>query len=402
MAALEGSCWVLIPLNASHHHLPQPLTDGDVVVEIGRSRACLLCFENDPGVSKVHCSVRPYIDGCALELVNISKNDIRVNKTILKRGESCRITNGDKVELTRYPGPDGRKVAGSAFRVERSSASNNVLTEKSVAPSFHARDDALRNEKPSHEVNAGQAPQDDQRAAKCLRTGAMERRPVASPARAYSSSMATDVAAEFGSLRCPLPQQVDGLSSDTEMGATSAVVTNCSSSNHFSVGVAAEAQPPDTSQFPDDHDLRSQVSSALRHGLSSESESNAEPNSTSHVDGVAALIEKLMFWKHEGTTTKYRQHARMLKANLTAARNHDLCARLLSGDLSVETLLQMDSSEMAPKELQLQREEAFRKSLREVVVPEELSTSLRPLPPREILVSPSRVAGIFPSLRSSP
>jgi hypothetical protein len=120
------------------------------------------------------------------------------------------------------------------------------------------------------------------------------------------------------------------------------------------------------------------------------------------VDGVAALIEKLMFWKHEGTTTKYRQHARMLKANLTSARNHDLCARLLSGDLSVETLLQMDSSEMAPKELQQLREEAFRKSLREVVVPEELSTSLRPLPPREILVSPSRAVGIFPSLRSSP
>lgn len=401
MAAPEGSCWVLIPLNASHHQRPQQLTNGNVVVEIGRSRACLLCFETDPGVSKVHCSVRPYTDGCALELVNSSKNDIRVNKTILKRGESCRITNGDVVELTRYPGPDGRKVAGSAFRVERSSASDIVLTEERVAPSFHALDDALRNEKPSHEVNAWQARQHDQRAAKCLRTGAMERRPVASPARAYSSSIATDVAAESRSLRCPLPLQVDGLSSGTEMGATSAVVTNCSSSNHFSVSVAAEAQPPDTSQFPDDHDLRSQVRSALRQGLSGESESHAEPF-FSRVDGVAELIEKLMFWKHEGTTTKYRQHARMLKANLTAARNHDLCARLLSGDLSVETLLQMDSSEMAPKELQLQREEAFRKSLREVVVPEDLSTSLRPLPPREILVSPSRVAGIFPSLRSSP
>lgn len=70
---------------------------------------------------------------------------------------------------------------------------------------------------------------------------------------------------------------------------------------------------------------------------------------------VAAEIEAALLGCHNGNTPEYRQHARMLKTNLALSGNSALRERILSGDITAETLVSMDSRSLAPETLQVQR-----------------------------------------------
>lgn len=109
-------------------------------------------------------------------------------------------------------------------------------------------------------------------------------------------------------------------------------------------------------QVSDKCKIRKQVAEKFQHSLVGGHEE------------LAFGIEEALFQYHDCTTgTKYRQHARMLKTNLSVAGNSPLRARIASGELSVKSLVLMDSSELAPGTLREQRQVIKQESLRNVV-----------------------------------
>lgn len=85
---------------------------------------------------------------------------------------------------------------------------------------------------------------------------------------------------------------------------------------------------------------------------------------TSNARQMAEKVEGALFVSHGEATSKYRQHARMLKSNLALAGNAELRERLVSGSLPVEELVAMDSNALAPEALQEERRVAEEKALR--------------------------------------
>lgn len=83
---------------------------------------------------------------------------------------------------------------------------------------------------------------------------------------------------------------------------------------------------------------------------------------------IAAEVEAALFGLHGGVTHEYKVHTRMLRSNLGHPRNAKLRERVLSGDLSAEELVAMDSAHLASDELQEQRRVMEKKAMKDVVV----------------------------------
>jgi hypothetical protein len=108
--------------------------------------------------------------------------------------------------------------------------------------------------------------------------------------------------------------------------------------------------------------VRSHLRQALVHG-----ESDGD-DQLQAARAVAGAMEEEVFRLYGGAKSpRYRRHARMLKANLSAAGNEELRSRLVGGGLRAEELVHMDSAELATQDLRSQREEALRKSMIGVV-----------------------------------
>lgn len=86
---------------------------------------------------------------------------------------------------------------------------------------------------------------------------------------------------------------------------------------------------------------------------------------------IAEELESAMYRRHNGLTREYRTAHRMIRSNLALPGNRDLRKRLLRRDLTPEELLEMDSTELAPPELQKEREEAAKESLKSVTWKEQ-------------------------------
>eukprot|EP00928_Gymnodinium_smaydae_P034177 TRINITY_DN2428_c0_g1_i1.p1 TRINITY_DN2428_c0_g1~~TRINITY_DN2428_c0_g1_i1.p1 ORF type:complete len:476 (-),score=69.38 TRINITY_DN2428_c0_g1_i1:415-1842(-) len=159
---------------------------------------------------------------------------------------------------------------------------------------------------------------------------------------------------------------------------------NSSENSPLVVGDAEQAMR-DSESDSCEQAVREQVRSVLRQALSRHAQASIELLSC--VDGIAAQIEDALFQIYGVVVkSKYRQHARMLKKNLADVRNKELRLRLLSGELGAAALVTMDSAAIAPKQLQLQREELVKQSMRS-------ST----LPPQELFFSPSKRDELIPS-----
>lgn len=87
---------------------------------------------------------------------------------------------------------------------------------------------------------------------------------------------------------------------------------------------------------------------------------------------VAAEVEAALFGRFGGLTHDYKQHARMLRSNLAHPGNASLRERILSGELSVEELVAMDSAHLAPGKLQEERRAAEIKLMKDSVVQQYL------------------------------
>eukprot|EP00931_Biecheleriopsis_adriatica_P121601 TRINITY_DN96660_c0_g1_i1.p1 TRINITY_DN96660_c0_g1~~TRINITY_DN96660_c0_g1_i1.p1 ORF type:complete len:478 (+),score=108.15 TRINITY_DN96660_c0_g1_i1:23-1435(+) len=87
---------------------------------------------------------------------------------------------------------------------------------------------------------------------------------------------------------------------------------------------------------------------------------------------VAAEVETALWGRHgcAAGSAEYRQHVRMLRANLAHPGNTELRSKVLEGELSAEALVAMDSNMLAPEALQKQRREAELKAMRESIVEE--------------------------------
>merc|ERR1719506_1274542 len=71
---------------------------------------------------------------------------------------------------------------------------------------------------------------------------------------------------------------------------------------------------------------------------------------------MAAEVEAVLFARHNNSASgEYRQHARMLRSNLALPGNVELRNNVLSGDMSPEQLIAMNSGALAPEEVQEQR-----------------------------------------------
>lgn len=82
---------------------------------------------------------------------------------------------------------------------------------------------------------------------------------------------------------------------------------------------------------------------------------------------TAGEVEAALYGRFGGATHEYKQHARMLRANLAAAGNGDLRDRVLSGDLPAEQLAAMESDALAPAALQEARKKVHQEAMKEVV-----------------------------------
>jgi len=77
---------------------------------------------------------------------------------------------------------------------------------------------------------------------------------------------------------------------------------------------------------------------------------------------AAAEVEAALYAKYNDLTQEYKQHARMLRSNLALEGNADLRARVLSGEITAEELVAMDSNHLAPEAVQAARREQLRKN----------------------------------------
>eukprot|EP00928_Gymnodinium_smaydae_P028792 TRINITY_DN21864_c0_g2_i1.p1 TRINITY_DN21864_c0_g2~~TRINITY_DN21864_c0_g2_i1.p1 ORF type:complete len:510 (-),score=111.26 TRINITY_DN21864_c0_g2_i1:155-1621(-) len=83
---------------------------------------------------------------------------------------------------------------------------------------------------------------------------------------------------------------------------------------------------------------------------------------------TASELEAALFGLHNSVTAEYRQHSRMLRSNLAA--NAPLRERVLSGEMTPEELVRLDSQALASDALQEQRRVSAEKALRESVIQE--------------------------------
>lgn len=83
---------------------------------------------------------------------------------------------------------------------------------------------------------------------------------------------------------------------------------------------------------------------------------------------AAAEVEMALYAKYSGPTAEYKQHSRMLRSNLALQGNADLRARVLSGEITAEELVAMDSSHLAPEAVQEARRAQLRKALKADIV----------------------------------
>ncbi|CAE7445239.1 YSA1 [Symbiodinium pilosum] len=136
-------------------------------------------------------------------------------------------------------------------------------------------------------------------------------------------------------------------------------------------------QPKPAAQEQTHKALRGKVLELIASGLQGRGTSPASPFPASPAqlpnNLVAAEVESALWGRYGASnTSEYRQHARMLRANLALPGNAELRAKILAGDLKAEELAGMDSSALAPDEVQKQRREVQKQAMKEAVVEELL------------------------------
>jgi len=151
-------------------------------------------------------------------------------------------------------------------------------------------------------------------------------------------------------------------------------------------------QPQPAEQDKNQKDVRLKVVSLIAQGLAGMPVGNspaspampliagaASPGPGMPPSTLAAEIEAALFGRHGGKVAhEYRQHSRMLRSNLALPGNAPLRAQILSGDISADELVAMESDALAPASLQEERRLEQAKATREMVV-----RKLRPPPVAE-------------------
>jgi hypothetical protein len=88
---------------------------------------------------------------------------------------------------------------------------------------------------------------------------------------------------------------------------------------------------------------------------------------------IAAEVEAVLFARYNSVASgEYRQHARMLRSNLALHTNRSLRDGVLSGAVSADELIAMNSNSLAPEGLQEQRLIQQQKALRATIIKEKL------------------------------
>jgi len=90
---------------------------------------------------------------------------------------------------------------------------------------------------------------------------------------------------------------------------------------------------------------------------------------------TAAEVEAALFGVYSSSTPEYRQHARMLRSNLALHQNAGLRDRVLSGEISADELVKLDSTHLAPEAMQAKRIESQKKVLKGTIVEETVPLS---------------------------
>ena len=80
---------------------------------------------------------------------------------------------------------------------------------------------------------------------------------------------------------------------------------------------------------------------------------------------TATEIEQAIFSQHRGVNAQYKTKVRSLAFNMKDARNPDLRARVLEGDISGHVLVTLNSDELASNERRKENKEIRQHALRE-------------------------------------